>query len=183
MSIFSRLAPVATSSFAVQLVLASFFVPRAEDRFFDLSGAAGFVITTLVSIYYPTSLARGRSVGSLQLPVPFSDSRVQLAPRQLLLTASLVVWTGRLGAFLAQRAIKAGGDSRFDEIKRDKVMFTGAWIMQAAWVFVVGLPVYLVRISPSSAVIPSQFITLFLISLMSCLRRHIHHFVCVIMRR
>jgi hypothetical protein len=57
------------------------------------------------------------------------------APRQLLLTATLVIWTVRLGSFLVQvtrygcslcdvapgyplqRAIMAGGDSLFDEVK------------------------------------------------------------------
>ncbi|KAG6370768.1 hypothetical protein JVT61DRAFT_10970 [Boletus reticuloceps] len=151
MAIFSCLIPVATSSFAVQLGLASFFVPRAEDRFFDLSGAAGFFITTLVSIYYPTSLSRVKSVEPLRFLVLLSELRVRLAPRQLLLTAALVTWTSRLGSFLARRAIKAGGDSRFDEIKRDKVKFTGTWVAQAMWVFVVGLPVYLSNLVPASA--------------------------------
>ncbi|KIJ10800.1 hypothetical protein PAXINDRAFT_85504 [Paxillus involutus ATCC 200175] len=149
MAIFSRLIPVAVSAFSLQLGLASVFVPRAEDRFYDLSGAAGFLTTTLVSIYYPFVRSRLPFLGASNGAVPLSH--LCLAPRQLLLTEAVVMWTGRLGAFLAQRAFKAGGDSRFDEIKHDKLKFTGAWIAQATWVFVVGLPVYLSNLVPPSA--------------------------------
>ncbi|KAF9223931.1 DUF1295-domain-containing protein [Gyrodon lividus] len=149
MPIFSRLIPVAVSAFALQLGLASVFVPRAEDRFYDLSGAAGFLTTTLVSIYYPSVQSRLPFLGAPQRVVPLSH--VRLAPRQLLLTAALIIWTGRLGMFLVQRALKAGGDSRLDEIKHSKLKFTGAWTAQATWVFVVGLPVYLSNLVPASA--------------------------------
>ena len=65
----------------------------------------------------------------------------------------------RLSPF--QRAIKAGGDSRFDEVKHQTGTFTAFWMAQglsadpclpacahslaASWVFLIGLPVYLVR--------------------------------------
>ncbi|KIJ60365.1 hypothetical protein HYDPIDRAFT_98789 [Hydnomerulius pinastri MD-312] len=150
MAIFSRLIPAAVSAFVLQLGLASVFVPRAEDRFYDLSGAAGFLTTTLVSIYYPYIRSHTPIFGeTLAQKVP--PPHINLAPRQFLLTAALVIWTGRLGSFLAQRAMKAGGDSRFDEIKHDKVKYTGAWIAQATWVFVVGLPVYISNALPASA--------------------------------
>ncbi|KAG0695904.1 hypothetical protein DFH29DRAFT_246844 [Suillus ampliporus] len=160
----SRLVPVSVSAYALQAGLACIFVPKAEDRFFDLSGAAGFLTTTLVSIYYPHIRSRGKISPStfhslLQLP--------SLAPRQVLLTAALVVWSARLGSFLAQRAIKAGGDSRFDEIKKDKIKLTGAWMAQATWIFVVGLPVYISNVLPASVHPPlraSDFISLALIA-------------------
>lgn len=136
--IFSRLTPVAVSAYALQAGLACIFVPKAEDRFYDLSGAAGFLSTTLVSIYYPYIRSQGKITPSTFLQLS------RLAPRQALLSAALVIWSLRLGSFLAQRAIKAGGDSRFDEIKKDKIKFTGAWMAQATWIFVVGLPVYIV---------------------------------------
>ncbi|KAG1733595.1 DUF1295-domain-containing protein [Suillus paluster] len=157
----SPLVPVAASAYALQAGLACIFVPKAEDRFYDLSGAAGFLSTTLVSIYYPYIRSRGKISPSAFLQLP------SLAPRQALLTAALVVWSVRLGSFLAQRAIKAGGDSRFDEMKKDKIKFTGAWMAQATWIFVVGLPVYISNVIPASAHPPlraSDFISLALIA-------------------
>ncbi|KAG1779135.1 DUF1295-domain-containing protein [Suillus placidus] len=91
----------------------------------------------------------------------------RLAPWQALLSAALVVWSLRLGSFLAQRAIKAGGDSLFDQIKKEKVRFTGAWMAQATWVFVVGLPVYMSNVIRASARLPvcgADFISLALIA-------------------
>ncbi|KAG2140131.1 DUF1295-domain-containing protein [Suillus clintonianus] len=159
--IFSRLTPVAVSAYALQAGLACIFVPKAEDRFYDLSGAAGFLSTTLVSIYYPYIRSQGKITHSTFLQLP------RLAPRQALLSAALVIWSLRLGSFLAQRAIKAGGDSRFDEIKKDKIKFTGAWMAQATWIFVVGLPVYISNVLPASAhprLHASDFISLALIA-------------------
>ncbi|KAH7926107.1 DUF1295-domain-containing protein [Leucogyrophana mollusca] len=129
MAILSRLLPTAVSAFALQSVFAAVFVPRADDRFYDLCGAAGFLTSTLVSLRHSPTLA----------------------PRQLLLTAAITIWTARLGSFLATRAIKAGGDSRFEKIKHEKGTFTMFWLVQATWVLVVGLPVYLANALPASA--------------------------------
>lgn len=38
-------------------------------------------------------------------------------PRQILMTTLVCVWTLRLGTFLLLRALRTGGDSRFDELK------------------------------------------------------------------
>ncbi len=63
--------------------------------------------------------------------------------------------------FVVKRALKAGGDSRFDEVKHQPARFTFFWMGQgtflssapqsladrrhtATWVMIVGLPVYLV---------------------------------------
>ncbi|KAG2348001.1 hypothetical protein BDR05DRAFT_957639 [Suillus weaverae] len=43
---YSHLVPIAVSAYALQAGLAYIFVPKAEDRFYDLSGAAGFLSTT-----------------------------------------------------------------------------------------------------------------------------------------
>lgn len=89
---------------------------------------------------------------------------MSFAPRQLILSAALGIWSLRLGTYLATRAIKAGGDSRFDEIKKQPNRFTYYWFAQgeiyillifndaehttATWVFAVGLPVYLSNSAP-----------------------------------
>lgn len=124
-------------------VFALVFVPQQNEKYYDLGGAAGFITTTLASLYYP-SIKAGYANGRL-LPLPPLSS---FAPRQLLLSAALGVWITRLGSFLVhvsydlrycsttshneerQRAIKAGGDSRFDEIKYQPVKFTFYWFMQ-----------------------------------------------------
>ncbi|KAI0058776.1 DUF1295-domain-containing protein [Artomyces pyxidatus] len=144
MNAFSRLWPVLGSAFGLQAAMAAIFVPQANEKYYDLSGAMGFLSTTFVSLYYPALKAKlweGQNV-----PLPSFSS---FAPRQLLLSAALGIWTIRLGSFLAQRAIKAGGDTRFDGIKQDPVKFTSLWVAQATWVFFVGLPVYLSNILPS----------------------------------
>ncbi|KAH9989020.1 DUF1295-domain-containing protein [Russula vinacea] len=144
MNVFSRLMPIAGSAFSLQAVLAAIFVPQANEMWYDLGGSLGFLSTTFVSLYYPTLKARYWEGANVHFP-PLSS----FAPRQLLLTAALVVWTVRLGSFLVQRAIKAGGDSRFDEIKHQTGTFTAFWMAQALWVFLTGMPVYLVNIVPA----------------------------------
>ncbi|KAJ7086168.1 hypothetical protein B0H15DRAFT_909955 [Mycena belliarum] len=143
MPVFSRLIPAATSAYALQTLLAMIFVPQQNETYYDLGGAAGFLSTAFISLYYPA------------LKLKFLDGRpgplpgiMSFAPRQLLLSAALGIWSMRLGSFLAMRAIKAGGDSRFDEVKKDPKRFTYFWMAQATWVFLVGLPVYLVNSLP-----------------------------------
>lgn len=85
-------------------VLAAVFVPQANEMFYDLGGALGFLSTTAVSLYYPALRAKYWDGANIQLPSLFS-----LAPRQLLLSAALGIWSVRLGSFLVQRAIKSGG--------------------------------------------------------------------------
>ncbi|KAF5353820.1 hypothetical protein D9758_010576 [Tetrapyrgos nigripes] len=144
-SILSKLLPPLATAFGVQTLFAIIFVPQQNEKYFDLCGAAGYLSTTFVSLYYPT-LRASFSTGKL-LPLPPLSS---FAPRQLLLTVALGVWAVRLGAFLGQRAIKAGGDSRFDELKKQPLTFTSYWMIQAIWTFLVGLPVYLSNIAPAS---------------------------------
>ena len=121
MNIFSRLLPVAGSAFSLQTgslllvflvimavcgfiitrhdttVLAAIFVPQANEKWYDLGGTLGFLSTTFISLYYPTLKARYLEGANVPFP-PLSS----FAPRQLLLTASLVIWTVRLGSFLVQ---------------------------------------------------------------------------------
>lgn len=165
------------------LVLAAVFVPQANEKWYDLGGSLGFLSTTFISLYYPT--LKVKYWEGINIPFPPLSS---FAPRQLLLTSALIIWTTRLGSFLVQvsatllflsvprgllchllfpvqRAIKAGGDSRFDQVKHQAGTFTAFWMAQgvfadsgpllyvshttpaASWVFFVGMPVYLVRLA------------------------------------
>ncbi|EJD06997.1 DUF1295-domain-containing protein [Fomitiporia mediterranea MF3/22] len=143
MGIFSRLLPPLASAYGLQAIFALIFVPQKNERFYDLGGALGFLSTTFVSMYYPA--LRDKYVLGKNIPLPRLSS---FAPRQLLLTGCLVLWSTRLGSFLVTRAMKTGGDSRFDKVKHQPGKFTFYWMAQAAWVFLVGLPVYLVNTLP-----------------------------------
>jgi hypothetical protein len=111
--VFSRLLPVVTSAYALQAgkqcathmpieisqtcpACALYFVPKANEKYYDLAGALGFVSTTFISLYYPALRAKfwDKIPGAA---LPRLDS---FAPRQLLATAALSMWTIRLGSFL-----------------------------------------------------------------------------------
>ena len=64
--------------------------------FYDLGGAAGFISTTLVSLYYPHFKSKywDRVPGATIPPV------TSFAPRQMLLNAAILAWSTRLGTFL-----------------------------------------------------------------------------------
>ncbi|KAF5392206.1 hypothetical protein D9757_001438 [Collybiopsis confluens] len=146
MPVFSRILPPLVSSYAVQAAFALVFVPQHNEKFYDLAGAVGYLSTTFVSLYYP--ILKESFVLRTLRPLPPLSS---FAPRQLLLSAAIGVWSTRLGTFLVQRAFKAGGDSRFDEVKHQPAKFSFFWFMQATWVFLVGLPVYLANTLPPQA--------------------------------
>eukprot|EP00656_Telonema_subtile_P017308 TRINITY_DN19265_c0_g1_i1.p1 TRINITY_DN19265_c0_g1~~TRINITY_DN19265_c0_g1_i1.p1 ORF type:complete len:239 (-),score=60.03 TRINITY_DN19265_c0_g1_i1:27-743(-) len=68
--------------------------------------------------------------------------------RQTLVTLCVLVWAARLGLFLYTRIQKkAGGDQRFDEIKQHGPRFFNMWSIQALWVFLVSVPVYVLNSS------------------------------------
>lgn len=77
------------------IVLAAVFVPLHEDRFYDLSGALGWLSTSFLSLYYPA--LKARFVEGTISSLPHITS---FAPRQLLLSAAVGIWSARLGTFL-----------------------------------------------------------------------------------
>ncbi|RPD61140.1 DUF1295-domain-containing protein [Lentinus tigrinus ALCF2SS1-6] len=141
MPLFSKLLPTIVSAYGLQSVLALVFVPQANDIFYDLGGSAGFISTTLLSLYFPHLKAKFWD----RIPTATLPSITYFAPRQILLNAALLAWSARLGTYLFSRALKSGGDSRFDEVKHQPVKFTAFWMAQATWILVVGLPVYMVN--------------------------------------
>lgn len=52
----------------------------------------------------------------------------------------VLVWTGRLGLFLFLRILKVKQDSRFVEIKKTKLRFFYAWLIQGLWVIITMSP-------------------------------------------
>ena len=107
---------------AIQLVGWAAAATLQTEKFYDLFGSLAFACTAITSL-----------VSSPQ------------APRQALITGMVCAWTARLGAFLARRVLRDGGDSRFDEVKRRPGMFLVYWLMQGAWVWVTALPCFLIN--------------------------------------
>ncbi|KAF9533832.1 hypothetical protein CPB83DRAFT_902537 [Crepidotus variabilis] len=145
--VFSRLIPTIATAFGVEAFFAAIFVPQQNETYYDLCGSIGWASSALASLYYPALKAKyWDAVPNAVIPALSS-----FAPRQLLLSAALGIWTARLGYFLAERAIRHGGDSRFDKIKKKPTTFTIYWLMQSVWITTVGLPVFLVNVVPKVA--------------------------------
>lgn len=150
-----RLGGVVGFTFAFQTLFASFAVPLQTEKFYDLAGSLGFATSTVLSAYYPsfrqlvTNVRSGS--GSWLTPGMFRNPITALHPRQLMMSAMTLFWAGRLGSFLVQRIAKSGSDSRFDEIKKSPLAFSGAWAGQATWICLAGLPVWLVNSLPRAA--------------------------------
>eukprot|EP00210_Caulerpa_lentillifera_P007677 g7328.t1 len=60
--------------------------------------------------------------------------------RQVGVVSMILAWTWRLGTFLFLRTLFSGGDSRFDEAKKQPVKFFVYWTLQAVWVWICCLP-------------------------------------------
>jgi len=144
--VLSKLVPSVVSAYGLQALLALIFVPQQNEKFYDLGGACGWLLTTFLSLYYPALKARFWGGATTTLP-----SLLSFSPRQVLLSAAVGVWSVRLGSFLALRAIRTGGDSRFDQIKKQPAKFSFYWFAQATWVLLVGFPVYISNSLPASA--------------------------------
>lgn len=61
-----------------------------------------------------------------------------LGERSILLALMVGLWAARLGSFLFQRVLKAGSDSRFDQIKVNFSAFLRTWSLQGLWVVFTG---------------------------------------------
>jgi steroid 5-alpha reductase family enzyme len=91
------------------------FVPSAiarTEKFYDLTGGLTYLTVTLVAV----SLSR------------------ELDVRAAIAAAGVVIWASRLATFLFMRISKEGKDSRFDEIKTNRLSFLMAWTLQGLWV-------------------------------------------------
>lgn len=129
--------------YGLQAACASIAVPLKTEKYYDLCGSLGFISATAFSLYWPA--LRGKYVLGQSTAMPAITS---FHPRQLIMSGLTMLWAGRLGTFLFQRIQKHGGDSRFDDIKQSPPKFFGAWMMQATWITVTALPVWLVNTTP-----------------------------------
>ncbi|MEO1203080.1 MAG: DUF1295 domain-containing protein, partial [Pseudomonadota bacterium] len=91
------------------------FIPSAlarTEHYYDLVGGVSYIATTVAAV----SLA-----GELDL-------------RATLVAVMVMIWSLRLATFLFRRISRAGGDSRFDDIKHRPLRFFMAWTLQGLWV-------------------------------------------------
>jgi steroid 5-alpha reductase family enzyme len=91
------------------------FIPAyllQTEKFYDLIGSLTYISLMVLATLFS----------------PFVDGR------SILLLVLVVVWAVRLGTFLFRRINKAGGDSRFDEVKPSFIRFLTYWTVQGLWV-------------------------------------------------
>ena len=91
------------------------FVPAAiarTERYYDLVGGISYISVTILAVLLSSDL----------------DLRATLV------AVMILIWSFRLAAFLFRRILKAGSDSRFDDIKKEPLRFLMAWTLQGLWV-------------------------------------------------
>ncbi len=91
------------------------FIPAyllQTEKFFDITGSLTYITIGLAAFYLN---------GSNDL-------------RTCLLVGMILIWAGRLGAFLFSRILKSGKDSRFDKIKKSPTHFLQTWTLQGLWI-------------------------------------------------
>ena len=82
------------------------------EKFYDLTGSITYISITIMAVIL-SPVVDGRSI---------------------LLLILVIIWAGRLGAFLFQRVMKAGKDARFDDLKVSFIRFLNTWMLQGLWV-------------------------------------------------
>lgn len=82
------------------------------EKFYDLTGSLTYISVTVLAV----------------LLSPTVDGR------SILLLALVLMWAFRLGTYLFRRVLKAGKDTRFDQIKTSFLRFLSAWTLQGLWI-------------------------------------------------
>jgi len=122
------LSALALFAFAVQWLA---YVPsflRQTEHYYDMTGAVTYATVVLLAAASSAPDARG-----------------------WLITALVLIWSGRLGSFLFMRVRRSGKDSRFDDLKPYWGRFLMAWTLQGLWVFVTLLAALVAVTSPAAA--------------------------------
>ena len=137
MPFWSSLSPAARNlwtvvgaAYAIQGLVAVPCIIYQTDTYYDISGTATYLSCTALSLF----LARRAAVASTASAAAGSATKAGARavsslfngaggiamshPRKLLLSALVMIWSGRLGLYLFDRVKKNKGDSRFNEIKK-----------------------------------------------------------------
>jgi steroid 5-alpha reductase family enzyme len=106
------------------------FIPALlnnTEKYYDLTGSLTFLSITSIALLTNPSIALEQFIAGLMV----------------------IVWAGRLGSFLFLRILKAKEDSRFREIKKTKIRFFYAWLIQGLWVVITMSPLLAVNTAAS----------------------------------
>lgn len=135
------LLPVVGTAFGIQAAFGAVAIPLQTEKFYDFSGSLTYIACIGVA------LATGR-IGQGKTLLS------QLSSRQIIVASLTAAWATRLGSFLAYRIAIHGKDSRFDEIKKNPKRFAVAWTLQAVWVTLTALPVFVILTTPAAKLSP-----------------------------
>jgi len=116
----SAMSHVAFADAAIQFACFTVAAALQTEKFYDISASVTYILCILIS--------RRQGVRS-------SRSSVN--------STLVILWALRLGSFLLWRVLHDGGDSRFAKAKTKPLTFFIFWAIQALWIFITALPVYL----------------------------------------
>lgn len=111
------LLPTIGAAYAIQGAVAAPCIVFQTDKYYDLSGSLTYFSCTALSLILP--LRMYPKFNEILAGESIFKSLTRLHPRKALLSILITVWAGRLGYYLYERVKKSGGDSRFDEIKKE----------------------------------------------------------------
>lgn len=114
------------------------------EKTFDLT----FVVTFTAMLF----LSQG---------LPERAASLQLTERQSIVFIATLLWVLRVGVFLIIRMLKNGSDSRHDEIKTSVLFNMFAHCVQAAWIVILGAPVFILLQSDPKVWTTPSFIPCF----------------------
>mmetsp|Transcript_89180 Transcript_89180/g.237019 ORF Transcript_89180/g.237019 Transcript_89180/m.237019 type:complete len:287 (-) Transcript_89180:83-943(-) len=126
-SVGRSLGLVALADAAVQFACFAVAAALQTEKFYDVSASLTYILCVLLS------LRRGPA-----------------GPRQKVNSGLVVLWATRLGSFLLWRIIQDGRDRRFDNVRNRPRRFFVYWAIQAFWILVTALPVYIVNSKTSA---------------------------------
>ena len=116
----SALSHVALADVAIQFACFSVAAALQTEKFYDISASLTYILCVLIS--------RRQGVRNTRSAVN---------------SGLVTLWALRLGSFLLWRVLQDGGDSRFAKAKTRPMVFLVFWAIQALWIFITALPVYL----------------------------------------
>lgn len=93
------------------------------EKFYDLTGSLTFVGLGLFALI----------------------DQASYFTRQCVATGMMIGWAMRLGSFLFYRVLKDGKDRRFDKARTNPKQFFIFWTIQAMWVWITSVPVYILN--------------------------------------
>jgi steroid 5-alpha reductase family enzyme len=104
------------------------------EHYYDLSGS----LTHLALVAHAVGTSAAHNGGALN-------------PRVVLMGTLSSLWAMRLGYYLFDRVSRTGGDTRFDELKKDSRTWCIPWIFQAIWCWALEAPLAMVAAASLSS--------------------------------